>query len=172
MGPLLILPPPHPILYDQSPSETNFLCACFQVGPSGSMFGIIACLFVEMIQSWQIITRPMIALLKLSAVVLLLLIVGLLPYVDNFAHMAGFVFGFLLAFIFLPYITFGEWDKRRKRIQILIAFAMVIILFIIGFIIFLDTQTATCKGCEYLNCVPFTVDFCQPFTLGQKLQPR
>ncbi|XP_031554181.1 inactive rhomboid protein 1-like isoform X2 [Actinia tenebrosa] len=143
-----------------------------EVGPSGSMFGIIACLFVELIQSWQIIKRPLLALLKLCAVVLLLLLVGLLPYVDNFAHMAGFVFGFFLAFIFLPYITFGEWDKRRKRIQILIAFAIVIILYIVGFIIFLNTQTATCVGCEYLNCLPFTVDFCQPFTLGQKLQPR
>lgn len=136
------------------------------------MFGIIACLFVELIQSWQIIKKPITALLKLCGVVLLLLLVGLLPYVDNFAHMSGFVFGFFLAFILLPYITFGEWDKRRKRIQILVAFAILIILYIVGFIIFLNTQTATCVGCEYLNCVPFTVDFCQPFTLGQKLQPR
>lgn len=136
------------------------------------MFGIIACLFVELIQSWQMVNRPIIALLKLCGVVFLLLLVGLLPYVDNFAHMSGFMFGFFLAFIFIPYVTFGPWDKRRKRIQILVAFAVLIILFVVLFIIFLDTQTATCVGCAYLNCVPFTVDFCEPYHLGQKLQPR
>ncbi|XP_020899399.1 inactive rhomboid protein 1 isoform X2 [Exaiptasia diaphana] len=143
-----------------------------EVGPSGSMFGIIACLFVELIQSWQMVNHPIIALFKLCGVVFLLLLVGLLPYVDNFAHMAGFMFGFFLAFIFIPYVTFGTWDKRRKRIQILVAFAVLIILFVVLFIIFLDTQTATCVGCAYLNCVPFTVDFCEPYHLGQKLQPR
>ena len=153
-------------------SSYNIVFCVEQVGPSGSMFGIIACLFVELIQSWQIINRPIIALMKLVGVVFLLLIVGLLPYVDNFAHMSGFVFGFLLAFIFLPYITFGEWDKRRKIIQLLVAFAILIIFFVVAFVIFLGPQTATCKGCEYLNCVPFTVDFCEPYNLGHKLQPR
>ena len=29
-----------------------------QVGPAGSQFGILACLFVELFQSWQILARP------------------------------------------------------------------------------------------------------------------
>ena len=32
---------------------------------------------------------------KLAVVVILSLGVGLLPYIDNFAHVGGFVFGFL-----------------------------------------------------------------------------
>ncbi|XP_048575715.1 inactive rhomboid protein 1 isoform X2 [Nematostella vectensis] len=143
-----------------------------EVGPSGSMFGIIACLFVELIQSWQMVAQPILALLKLCGVVFLLLVVGLLPYVDNFAHMAGFCFGFCLAFIFLPYVTFGRFDRNRKRVQILVAFAVVIIMYTVGFIIFLEVQTTTCYGCTYLNCIPFTVDFCEPYNLGQMLQPR
>lgn len=151
---------------------SNLPVMFIQVGPSGSMFGIIACLFVELFQSWQIVNRPVVALLKLCGVVFFLLLVGLLPYVDNFAHMSGFVFGFFLAFIFLPYISFDLCDKRRKRIQILVAFALVVIIFVVAFVIFLGTQTATCVGCAYLNCVPFIVDFCEPYNLGQKLQPR
>lgn len=141
-----------------------------EVGPSGSIFGIIACLFVELLQSWQIIARPFTALFKLCGLVLLLLIIGLLPYVDNFAHMIGFLFGLLLAFIFLPYVSFGQFDRRRKRIQIIVSLVLVVTLFVVGFLVFYISQDSGCNGCEYLNCIPFTRDFCK--LGGQNLQPR
>lgn len=142
------------------------------MGPSGSIFGIIACLFVELIQSWQLVLRPWWALLKLCGIVLLLLLLGLLPYVDNFAHMGGFMFGFLLAFAYLPYLTFGKWDRRRKIVQIIVAHAVLITLYVTLFLIFWTDSGVPCPGCEYLNCVPFVQDFCEPYSLGQKLQPR
>ncbi|XP_020605448.1 inactive rhomboid protein 1-like isoform X2 [Orbicella faveolata] len=141
-----------------------------EVGPSGSVFGVIACLFVELFQSWQIIARPFTALFKLCGIILLLLLIGLLPYVDNFAHMIGFLFGFLLAFIFLPYVSFGEFDRRRKQIQIIVCFVLVITLYVVGFLVFYISQDAGCNGCEYLNCIPFTPDFCK--LGGQNPQPR
>lgn len=143
-----------------------------EVGPSGSIFGIIACLFVELFQSWQMIARPLIALIKLCAIVLVLLLIGLLPYVDNFAHMIGFVFGFLLAFVFLPYVSFGEFDRRRKQMQIVVCLLLVTALFVVGFLVFYIYQGSTCEGCEFLNCIPFTEDFCKPYTRGQYLEPR
>ena len=158
------------VLHGTLPHLKPFLL--LQVGPSGSIFGVIACLFVELFQSWQIIARPVTALLKLCGLVLLLLVIGLLPYVDNFAHMIGFVFGFLLAFIFLPYVSFGEFDRRRKQIQIVVCFTLVITLYVVGFLVFYIYQGSSCDGCEFLNCIPFTPDFCKPYTLGQNLQPR
>ena len=136
------------------------------------MFGIIACLFVELLQNWQIIHAPWKALLKLCGIVVLLLFLGLLPYVDNFAHMSGFLFGFLLAIVFLPYVTFGTWDRRRKIIQILVSLAILVILYVTLFLVFWTSDGGTYRGFEYLNCVPFTDDFCEPYNLGQKLQPR
>lgn len=150
--------------------SSNYFLFHLQVGPSGSIFGIIACLFVELLQSWQIIARPFTALFKLCGLVLLLLIIGLLPYVDNFAHMIGFLFGLLLAFIFLPYVSFGQFDRRRKRIQIIVSLVLVITLFVVGFLVFYISQDYGCNGCEYLNCIPFTRDFCK--LGGQNLQPR
>ncbi|PFX30963.1 inactive rhomboid protein 1-like isoform X1 [Stylophora pistillata] len=141
-----------------------------EVGPSGSIFGIIACLFVELLQSWQIIARPFTALFKLCGLVFLLLIIGLLPYVDNFAHMIGFLFGLLLAFIFLPYVSFNKFDRKRKQIQIIVCFVLVIMLFVIGFLVFYVGQDSGCNACGYLNCIPFTKDFCK--LGGQNLQPR
>lgn len=76
----------------------------FQVGPAGSQFGIMACLFVELFQSWQILERPWRAFAKLLAISVFFFSFGLLPWIDNFAHICGFVSGFFLSFAFLPYI--------------------------------------------------------------------
>lgn len=75
-----------------------------QVGPAGSQFGILACLFVELFQSWQILERPWRAFAKLLAISVFFFSFGLLPWIDNFAHICGFVSGFFLSFAFLPYI--------------------------------------------------------------------
>ncbi len=143
-----------------------------QVGPSGALFGIIACLFVELFQTWQMIVSPLKALLKLSAIVLLLFVAGLLPYIDNFAHIFGFIYGLLSAFAFLPYLTFGKWDLRRKRIQVIVALALLIAISTVGAILFYIKQEFSCPGCEYLNCVPLTTKFCENSHKGQLLQPR
>jgi len=143
-----------------------------EVGPSGALFGVIACLFVELFQSWQLVKRPFRALGKMSFIAFILFLFGLLPYVDNFAHIFGFIYGFLSAFAFLPYVTFGKWDLRRKRIQILVSLALLIALTTVGCILFYIEQEFNCPGCEYLNCIPFTSNFCDNSHKGQKLQPR
>ena len=121
---------------------------------------------------WQLVARPFVALAKLSLLIIILFLVGLLPYVDNFAHIFGFIYGLLSAFAFLPYVSFGEWDLRRKRIQIFFALSGVVALTVVGCILFYVEQEFACPGCAYFNCVPLTYDFCENSHIGQKLQPR
>lgn len=102
------------------PCQLTATHAACQVGPAGSQFGILACLFVELFQSWQILARPWRAFFKLLAVVLFLFTFGLLPWIDNFAHISGFISGLFLSFAFLPYISFGKFDLYRKRCQIIV----------------------------------------------------
>ena len=97
-----------------------FQCLYLQAGPSGSQFGLLACLFVEVIQNWYILAHPWWAIIKLTTVLVLLFILGLLPMIDNYAHLVGFVFGILLAFALLPYVTFGKLDRVRKLVGIVI----------------------------------------------------
>lgn len=52
------------------------------------------------------------ALFTLVSVIVLSLAVGILPHVDNFAHIGGFLSGFLLGFVFLIRPQFG-WIKQR-----------------------------------------------------------
>ena len=94
------------------------------VGPSGAQYGLIACLFVEFVQSWQLLDQPWVsffiftkkfstyffqyAVLKLAVIAVFLFLFGLLPWVDNYAHLFGFISGILLSFALLPYIVFGK----------------------------------------------------------------
>jgi len=59
------------------------------VGCSGALFGLVACLLLDLLQNWKLIVRPWWELVKLVVVILLSFGLGLLPYVDNFAQLVS-----------------------------------------------------------------------------------
>ncbi|XP_051969254.1 inactive rhomboid protein 1-like isoform X1 [Xyrauchen texanus] len=161
------------IIYILSGITGNLASAIFlpyraEVGPAGSQFGILACLFVELFQSWQILARPWRAFIKLSCVVLFLFAFGLLPWIDNFAHICGFVSGFFLSFAFLPYISFGRMDMYRKRLQILLALTLFLGIFS-SFVVLFYVYPVKCEWCELLTCIPLTDKFCEKYDLNAHL---
>ncbi|XP_060028701.1 inactive rhomboid protein 1 isoform X2 [Erinaceus europaeus] len=161
------------IIYLLSGITGNLASAIFlpyraEVGPAGSQFGILACLFVELFQSWQILARPWRAFFKLLAVVLFLFAFGLLPWIDNFAHISGFVSGLFLSFAFLPYISFGKFDLFRKRCQIIV-FQVVFLGLLAGLLLLFYVHPVRCKWCEFLTCIPFTDKFCEKYELDAQL---
>ncbi|KAJ8413638.1 hypothetical protein AAFF_G00081450 [Aldrovandia affinis] len=161
------------IIYILSGITGNLASAIFlpyraEVGPAGSQFGILACLFVELIQSWQILARPWRAFAKLLCVVLFLFAFGLLPWIDNFAHISGFISGFFLSFAFLPYISFGRTDMYRKRCQIIVFLAVFVGLFA-GLVVLFYVYPIKCEWCELLTCIPFTDKFCEKYDLNAHL---
>uniref|UniRef100_A0AAR2IT92 Inactive rhomboid protein n=1 Tax=Pygocentrus nattereri TaxID=42514 RepID=A0AAR2IT92_PYGNA len=161
------------IIYILSGITGNLASAIFlpyraEVGPAGSQFGILACLFVELFQSWQILAQPWRAFTKLLCVVLFLFAFGLLPWIDNFAHICGFISGFFLSFAFLPYISFGRMDMYRKRCQILVFLAVFVGLFA-GLVVLFYVYPIKCEWCELLTCIPLTDKFCEKYDLNAHL---
>ncbi|XP_077383395.1 inactive rhomboid protein 1 isoform X3 [Festucalex cinctus] len=161
------------IIYIVSGITGNLASAIFlpyraEVGPAGSQFGILACLFVELFQSWQILAQPWHAFTKLLCVVLFLFAFGLLPWIDNFAHFSGFVSGFFLSFAFLPYISFGRMDLYRKRCQIIV-FLLVFVGLFSGLVVLFYVYPIKCEWCELLTCIPFTDKFCEKYDLNAHL---
>lgn len=142
-------------------NSTCTFCFIFQVGPAGAQFGILACLFVEVLQSFQMLKRPFVSLLKVGGFIIFLFILGFLPWIDNWAHLSGFLFGFLLAFSLLPYVSFGKFDRRRKLIGIILSLGGATVLFVLLVILFYVLPLYDCPGCQYFNCIPFTDDFCK-----------
>ncbi|CAG0925155.1 unnamed protein product, partial [Notodromas monacha] len=130
------------------------------VGPAGSQFGLLACLFVEVINVWPMLRHPQTALYKLCAVTIGMFLLGLLPWVDNYAHVFGFVFGFLLSYALLPFVSFGPYDQRRKILLVWVFLVAVCLLFAILIILFYITPFYECEICKYLTCIPLVDDFC------------
>ena len=62
-------------------------------GVGGALFGLLAVLFVELFQFWQIVDRAWLELIKLTGFVVFLLALGTLPYIDNFAQIGNLPYG-------------------------------------------------------------------------------
>lgn len=104
--------------------------------------------------------HPNQALCKLLSITFFLFLVGLLPWVDNYAHLFGFIFGFLLSYALLPFISFGPYDRQKKIALIWVCLLSASFLFICLVLLFYIIPIYDCKICSYFNCLPITNDFC------------
>jgi len=149
-------------------ASATFLPYDIGAGPTGSQFGILACLFIEVIHNWYIIRRPTIQILKLSGYMVMLFLVGLLPMVDNYAHVFGFLFGLLLAFAMMPFITFNVTDRRFKLVGVVVCLTASVVVIVVLFVVFYTAPVRDCAACKYFNCIPFTSTFCD----ASEMTPR
>lgn len=145
------------------------LSLSWQVGPAGSQFGLLACLFVELFQGWQMLEKPWKAFSKLSCIMLFLFLCGLLPWIDNIAHIFGFLSGLLLSFAFLPYVTFGTFDKYRKRILIAVSLLAYVGLFA-SLIVWFYIRRINLHWLEHLTCLPITNKFCEKYDIDHDIE--
>ncbi|ORX63803.1 rhomboid-domain-containing protein [Anaeromyces robustus] len=123
------------------------------VGCSGSLYGLMACLLLDLIQSWKLITNPWTELFKMILIIIFSLGIGLLPNIDNYAHIGGFMMGILTGLIFLPSIIYSKRHLKIKRILMIISVFLSIFLFIWVFRQFYYSD-GYCSWCHYLNCLP------------------
>ena len=140
-------------------------------------------MFVFLIFESRLLVHPWQEFLKLGVIVLFLLVLGLFPFIDNFAHIGGFVFGFLFSGILVPYHSLDKLGlKSSKKLSSgrdyfrIIKWAMVIagipavlLLFALFFVLFYVVQD-TWDGFRFVNCIPFTDTICQD--LGGNIRTR
>lgn len=147
-----------------------FIQRSISVGASGALFGLLGAMLSELITNWSIYTNKVCALLTLLVIVAINLAVGILPHVDNFAHIGGFLTGFLLGFVLLPRPQLG-WMERRtlpagvrvnskyKAYQYVLGLLSLILLvagFTVGLVMLFRGVNGYdhCHWCHYLSCVP------------------
>ena len=158
--------------YPPSLHMTSLSMFFLQVGPAGSILGIVAYFFVFLIFESPLLRRPWIEALKLVGVSALLLVLGLIPYVDNWAHIGGFVFGFIISGILVPYGDFKEMWKLTeqkeedfkvyfviKLVMIFVGIPALLLLYTLFFLLLYVLQSAP-AGFSFLTCVPFTDTLC------------
>ncbi|KAK3034279.1 hypothetical protein RJ639_032214 [Escallonia herrerae] len=149
-----------------------FIQSNISVGASGAVFGLLGGMLSELITNWTIYANKVTALLILVVIIVINLGVGILPHVDNFAHLGGFASGFLLGFVFLIRPQFG-WVGQRygspghsstsrpkfKMYQCILWVISLILLIsglITGLVLLLRgvDLNDNCSWCHYLSCVP------------------
>lgn len=150
-----------------------FLQSNISVGASGALFGLLGGMLSELITNWTIYVSKFAALFTLVVIIAVNLAVGILPHVDNFAHIGGFLTGFLLGFVFLIRPQFGWVSQRHaspaydsapvkskfKTYQCVlwvISLILVIVGLTVGLVMLLRGVDANdhCSWCHYLSCVP------------------
>ncbi|KAG0463373.1 hypothetical protein HPP92_019442 [Vanilla planifolia] len=147
-----------------------FIQSSISVGASGALFGLLGGMLSELITNWTIYANKFAALLTLVFIIAINLIVGVLPHVDNFAHIGGFISGFLLGFVLLIRPQFG-WisqqshqprypvKRKHKVYQYILWIAAAVFLITgltVGLIMIFHGVNANdhCSWCHYLSCIP------------------
>ncbi|KAI8005946.1 RHOMBOID-like protein 2 [Camellia lanceoleosa] len=147
-----------------------FLQKSISVGASGALFGLLGAMLSELITNWTIYTNKVAALLTLIVIVVINLGIGILPHVDNFAHIGGFVSGFFLGFILLLRPQYGWITRRNLPVEVrvkskykpyqYVLWSVSLILLVAGFAVGLVmlfrgvNANDHCHWCHYLSCVP------------------
>lgn len=145
----------------------NLFCGLFdpltpQAGASGALFGILALLIVKMVQFGREVKRPCVEALMVLVVVMISFALGTLPYIGNFVHIGGFVFGIFASLVFLPRSNFRRFQTMALYTCFKGVFALLLAALTVVFCIFfaIDKKSKFCSWCQYLDCVPYTEHFC------------
>ncbi|PPR92705.1 hypothetical protein GOBAR_AA27964 [Gossypium barbadense] len=156
-----------------------FIQTGISVGASGALFGLLGSMLSELITNWTIYSNKA-PLLTLVLVIVINLAMGILPHVDNFAHIGGFISGFLLGFVFLIRPQFGYVSQKKvppgyiapsrkpkhKTYQYVLWVCSLILLiagFAIGLILLLRGVNLNehCSWCHYMSCIPTPLWSCK-----------
>nr|GMD73368.1 RHOMBOID-like protein 1 [Ipomoea batatas]GME20306.1 RHOMBOID-like protein 1 [Ipomoea batatas] len=143
------------------------------VGASGALFGLLGAMLSELLTNWSIYENKLATLLTLILIILINLAVGILPHVDNFAHLGGFVAGYLLGFILLIRPQFGYVSQKNappgyflnskkhkyKLYQYILLITSLILLIVgctVALVLLLEGVDGNehCSWCHYLSCFP------------------
>ncbi|KAJ1296543.1 hypothetical protein BS78_01G309400 [Paspalum vaginatum] len=148
-----------------------FVRNAISVGASGALFGLLGAMLSELFTNWTIYSNKAAALVTLLVVIAINLAIGILPHVDNFAHIGGFLTGFLLGFLLLMRPHYG-WMQRyvlpsdvknttKKYLPyqwalLAVASVLAVVGFAVGMGMLFRGVNANdhCQWCHYLSCVP------------------
>eukprot|EP00550_Attheya_septentrionalis_P000154 CAMPEP_0198288292 /NCGR_PEP_ID=MMETSP1449-20131203/6839_1 /TAXON_ID=420275 /ORGANISM="Attheya septentrionalis, Strain CCMP2084" /LENGTH=600 /DNA_ID=CAMNT_0043986405 /DNA_START=279 /DNA_END=2081 /DNA_ORIENTATION=+ len=154
-----------------------FLPEYISVGASGGIFGLIGACIADIIMNWSLLfskqvhakdadtrTSNIKVVIWLVVDIFVNCMVGLTPFVDNFTHLGGMLYGLLCGFSTLermPLNFFGvNQDYMAQTRNLCIRFGGLIMCALLILLTTLllaasDGYTTPCSGCRYASCAPF-----------------
>ncbi len=156
-----------------------FLPEYITVGASGGIFGLIGACISDIFMNWNLLFNQFVnekgtrlsharVLLVLAIDIVVNCLIGLTPFVDNFTHLGGMVYGFLCGLGTIQLVSPKFFQKedanspsccsRSKRFffrffGVLISLAGIIVSSIV--LMSGDGETNPCTSCTYMSCIAF-----------------
>jgi membrane associated rhomboid family serine protease len=127
-----------------------FLPTVLSVGGSGSLFGLLGTMLAALVKNWHILKRPCTSVIFLLIAIFVNLFIGLLPYIDNFAHVGGLIAGILFGLAFVP-----PSPRRNVCLNTFLAIfggSCGFIALFVGFVLFY-TQFDVHEWCTWCMCI-------------------
>jgi membrane associated rhomboid family serine protease len=121
------------------------------MGASGAIFALIAACIIDLLQHWDETARRGRMLIELIVMLIISFALGLLPGIDNFAHVGGFLFGILLSLALLPPTAGRVWTILRWSSA---AISIAVYAVLVSMFYLVDDLSTICPNCRYINCLP------------------
>jgi membrane associated rhomboid family serine protease len=130
-----------------------FLPKQLGVGASGAIYGIAGALLSDLVHAWDYIENRREVLKSIIVSIFIGLLIGMLPLMDNFAHIGGLVSGVLLGYIILGH---AHMDRPKTKI-----IRWICGVLLVAYICFMSISLAKgvegeewCPACSWMNCIP------------------
>lgn len=141
-----------------------FIPEMVSTGSTGSHFGYIGLLLSDLISTWRGVEGRSCKLTKYIICIIITLVVGFTPYVDNFSNIGGFIVGFFCALMLLPNMNFGFSEQVCHGIVAFLAFPVFSLIFCICLVLMyrsIDPASTWCSFCHNFNCINIS-GWCPP----------
>ncbi|KAG0166242.1 hypothetical protein DFQ28_005495 [Apophysomyces sp. BC1034] len=127
------------------------------MGCSGALFGLIGYMLVDVFINWKVISHPGQELARILVTVIISLVLGLLPGLDNFAHVGGLAVGIVMGILIAPMRP--NASKRAQFITWIVrvcALVLLIVMFAAAIKVFYSSPDPRqiCPNCKYISCLP------------------
>eukprot|EP00300_Choanocystis_sp_HF-7_P001776 c11422_g1_i2.p1 GENE.c11422_g1_i2~~c11422_g1_i2.p1 ORF type:complete len:493 (+),score=86.29 c11422_g1_i2:71-1549(+) len=132
-------------------------------GASSALYGMLGVAVIDLVYSWRMIPNKWREAITLGVQCFVVLAAGTLPWLDNFAHVGGFLAGLVSGVAFLPSLS---PTPSGTHMMIVWAGRMVVLGIIAGsLVLFYTTHNPNfCSWCKYISCVPYVHGLCDGYS--------
>lgn len=144
-----------------------YLPQYISVGASGGIFGLIGGCAADISLNWNLLflksttsdkdrSRHLWVIFWLLFDVVINCLLGFTPFVDNFTHLGGFLYGLACGLSTMNKLDnfFGKSPGVLVRFLGLVV-SVIAIMVTTGLLVDSDGLTSSCHNCRYISCVPF-----------------
>ncbi|KAL3909194.1 MAG: hypothetical protein SGILL_008182 [Bacillariaceae sp.] len=145
------------------------------VGASGGIFGLIGGCMADICLNWNLLflktttdkntrLRHLYVLLWLGIDIIVNCMLGFTPFVDNFNHLGGFMYGFCCGISTIERLAVGFFGVNTDKCSRLgsnfmrffgLIVSIIAIMVTTVVLVNSDGVTSPCNGCRYISCIPF-----------------